>query len=192
MPDVDEGDYDFDQYLDRVLMGGREEREISIVDYREDWPRRFMAERRRIQEALGTAARGIEHIGSTAVPGLGAKPIVDVMVTVEDPDDESTYVPQLEGAGYVLRVREQGHRMFRIPARDVHVHFWAVGGEDERRHLLFRDHLRSSEEDRLDYEAVKRGLSERCSDMNHYARAEGEVIEQILRDAEAASLHDKR
>lgn len=175
---------DLDAHLDVVLIGGREEREIQIVDYSEEWPRRFEAERQRIQGALGVTARRIEHIGSTAVPGLAAKAIVDVMVSVENPDEESTYVPHLERVGYVLRVREPGHRMLRAPARDVHVHVWPVGGEDERRHLVFRDRLRSNESDRADYERTKRELAGYWRDMNHYAKAKGSVIERIMSRAD--------
>ena len=99
--------------LDEMLIGGREERVIEIVDYRPEWAGRFSAEASRIRGAVGSAARRIEHVGSTAVPGLAAKPIVDIMVTVDDADDESRYLRQLERAGFQLRVREPGHRMFR-------------------------------------------------------------------------------
>lgn len=132
---------DFDAVLDAVLIGGREVREIRIVECSESWPRRF-------EGALGATAQRVEHIGSTAVPSLAAKPIVDILVAVTDPDDESTYLPRMEAAGYVLRVREPGHRMLRTPERDVHVHIWPAGGEDERRDLVFRDRLRESAEDR--------------------------------------------
>jgi len=171
----------FDEYLDRVLIGGREERDIRVVEYSELWPRRFETERRRIEGLLGETARRVEHVGSTAVAGLAAKPIVDIMVTVDDPEDESAYVPQLEGAGYVLRVRESVHRMFRTPARDVHVHVWPAGGQDERRHLAFRDRLRSSPVDRKEYERAKRELVGRWRDMNHYARAKGAAIDRIMK-----------
>ena len=85
-----------DPDLDAVLIGGREQREIVIVDYSSDWPRRFEEERERIATALGAVARRIEHVGSTAVPGLAAKPIIDVLVAVEDPEAEEAYVPALE------------------------------------------------------------------------------------------------
>jgi GrpB-like predicted nucleotidyltransferase (UPF0157 family) len=170
-----------DEYLDRVLIGGREERDIRVVVYSELWPRRFETERRRIEASLGETARRVEHVGSTAVAGLAAKPIVDIMVTVDDPDDELAYVPQLELVGYVLRVREPGHRMFRTPARAVHVHIWPADGQDERRHLAFRDRLRSSPVDRKEYERAKRELVGRWRDMNHYARAKGAAIDRIMK-----------
>ncbi len=176
---------ELDRYLDTVLIGGREERVIEIVDYTPTWATRFETERRRISTALGSGARRIEHVGSTAVPGLAAKPVVDIMVTVDDPDDEAGFREQLEAAGYVLRVREPGHRMFRTPERDVHVHIWAFGGADERRHLVFRDRLRSDPADRMEYERAKRSLAGRYRDMNHYAQAKTAVIESIMERATA-------
>jgi GrpB-like predicted nucleotidyltransferase (UPF0157 family) len=107
--------------LDRILIGGRERGPVRLVRSRAVWPARFVRERARIAEALGEAARLIEHVGSTAVPGLDAKPIVDILVAVADPTDPSTRAA-LEGAGYFLRVDEDDHRMFRTPERDVHVH----------------------------------------------------------------------
>ncbi|HEX2047425.1 MAG TPA: GrpB family protein [Acidimicrobiales bacterium] len=180
---MNDDDPEFDASLDAALIGGREEREVVIVDYSPAWPVRFEAERRRIGAALGPVARRLEHVGSTAVPGLAAKPVVDIMVTVADPDDEAAYGPALEAAGYLLRVREPGHRMFRTPERDVHVHIWPAGGEDERRQLAFRDRLRSNAADRAEYERTKRELAGRWRDMNYYARAKGPVIERILERA---------
>lgn len=173
-----------DRELDAVLLGGREQRRIVIVDYDAGWPARFAAERARVRQALGAWALGIEHIGSTAVPGLAAKPIIDMVVTVEDPEDESKTVPALTAAGYELRVREPGHRMFRTPERDVHVHIWSVEDPEVGRCLRFRDRLRDSPEDRRTYEQRKRVLARRdWTDMNHYADAKGPVIEAILAHA---------
>jgi GrpB-like predicted nucleotidyltransferase (UPF0157 family) len=172
---------DRDAYLDQVLIGGREKRKIVIVGYDPAWPDRFEAERRRVRDALGPAALRIEHIGSTAVPGLGAKPIVDVMVTVQDPEDDAGIIPSLESAGYVLRVREPGHRMFRTPNRDVQIHVWADSDPEVERHLVFRDRLRSSPEDRVAYERLKRALALRdWSDMNDYADAKSDLIAAII------------
>lgn len=168
-------------YLDRVLIGGREKRAIVIADYDPQWPKRFEAEAARIRSALGVSALRIEHIGSTAVPGLAAKPIIDVLVGVEDPNDEPALRPRLERAGYELRVREPDHLMFRTPARDVHVHLWRDGDPDVERHLRFRDRLRSSPVDRAAYEELKRGLARReWTDMNDYADAKTGLIDAIL------------
>ena len=119
--------------LETGLIGGLEKREIRVVDYDPTWPTTFERHRGIIAKALGNAAWRIEHIGSTSVPGLAAKPIIDMLVVVEDSADESTYLPQLETAGYVLRVRESDwneHRMFRTPETDVHVHVYSAGCEE--------------------------------------------------------------
>lgn len=162
-------------------MGGPEQREIVIVDYDGQWPARFELERDRIRCALGARARRVEHIGSTSVPGLAAKPVVDVLVTVADADDEAAFAGSLEDAGYVLRVREPGHRMFRTPSRNVHVHVWGDTDPEVDRHLAFRDRLRASPSDRADYQRLKRELAEReWPDVNSYAEAKGPFIASVL------------
>jgi GrpB-like predicted nucleotidyltransferase (UPF0157 family) len=174
-------DQDRDAYLDSILIGGREQRKIVIVDYDAGWPELFERQRTRISDALGANALRIEHMGSTAVPGLAAKPIIDVLVTVEDADDESRFAPALEAVGYQLRVREPRHRMFRTPAKNVQVHIWADTDPDVERHLAFRDRLRTSAEDRAEYEALKRDLARRdWGDMNDYADAKDDLIAAIL------------
>jgi GrpB-like predicted nucleotidyltransferase (UPF0157 family) len=168
-----------------VLIGGSERRPIAIVSYDPYWADRFEHERVRIRRALGTRGRRIDHIGSTAVPGLAAKPIVDIDLSVDDPDDEAAYLPALERAGYQLRVRERGHRMLRTPDLEVHVHVCPAGGEWERRHLLFRDWLRVDAVDRGRYVAAKRQLARRdWPDMNAYADAKTTVIHEITARAE--------
>lgn len=173
--------------LETGLIGGVEKRKVEIVDYASTWPGTFVKHAELIARALGAAAFRIEHIGSTSVPNLAAKPIVDILVVVADSANESAYRSQLEAAGYVLRVREPDwheHRMFRTPARDVHVHIYSVGGPEIERNLRFRDHLRASADDRLHYEATKRTLAMRdWPDMNAYAEAKTEVIEAILAKA---------
>jgi GrpB-like predicted nucleotidyltransferase (UPF0157 family) len=176
---------DLDSYLDRVLIGGRERRDIVIEGYNPDWPKRFERERDRIAGALGPRCGRIDHVGSTAVPGLAAKPIIDIQLVVSDVDDEDSYLPALVAAGYVLRVRDLGHRMFRTPDFGVHVHLWKSEADVHRR-ILFRDWLRRSDEDRQRYENLKRQLAERqWEDMNYYAQAKGELIAKIMERAEA-------
>lgn len=166
---------------DLELIGGPEPRPVVIVEYDPAWPARFEVERTRIADALPHAS-AIDHIGSTSVPGLGAKPIVDIQVHV-DGDLDATVAP-LEAAGYRLRVREPGHRMFRTPTRDVHVHLWADPA-DERRHVLFRDWLRVDAADRDLYERTKRELAtHEWPDMNGYADAKSDVVAAILSRAE--------
>ena len=177
----DDAGREHDDDRDGVLIGGPEERVIDIVDHRAEWAERFNQEKARIEAAVGPVARRIEHIGSTAVPELAAKPVVDVMLSVDDPEDESSYLPAMERAGYVLRVREPGHRMFRTPGRDVHVHVWKAGSDDEQRHLVFRNRLRSHADDRAEYEQKKRDLATQFHDMNAYADAKSAVIEKIVR-----------
>lgn len=167
------------------LVGGVEKREIRLVAHDPAWPLRFATHRRRIAEALGDVAQRIDHVGSTSVEALAAKPILDIQVSVAEPDDESTFVPALQVAGYQLRVRSPGHRMLRTPRLDVHVHLCRAGGGWERRHLLFRDRLRADEDDRRLYEAVKRQLAAReWDDMNQYADAKSQVIAEIMARAE--------
>jgi hypothetical protein len=101
----DDNESEFDALLDRVLIGGREKRAIVIVDYDPSWPKRFEAQRERIIKALGPALLRIEHIGSTSVPGLAAKPIIDILISVADVELEAAYAQHLEAAGYILRVR---------------------------------------------------------------------------------------
>lgn len=179
-------DEDHDDYLDSVLIGGRESVSITIVSYDATWPRRFRELRRRVELALAVTALSVEHIGSTSVPGLAAKPIIDMLLTVRSVDDEAAYVDALEQVGFVLRVREPGHRMFRTPERDVHLHVYAPGEQAVVDYLDLRDWLRESESDRALYVATKRDLAEReWSDMNHYADAKSDVIRAVLGRAKA-------
>jgi GrpB-like predicted nucleotidyltransferase (UPF0157 family) len=168
------------------LIGGPERRPLVIAEYSDAWPRRFVEEEARIRAALGDVAQVIEHVGSTSVPGLAAKPIIDVCVAVVDIDDEASYQPALVDAGYELRVREAGHRMFRTPARDVHVHVYRVGDREIDAYLVFRDHLRRDATDRARYERLKRALATRdWPDMQHYADAKGPLVREILARARA-------
>lgn len=171
---------------DEVFIGGPERRDVVLVDHDPAWAGRFAAERRKIETALGDAAFRVEHIGSTAVPGLVAKAIVDILVTVADADAEPGYLPALEGAGYVLRVREPGHRMVRTPQLDVHVHVLAEQNPAAAAYLTFRDRLRSDPTDRARYAATKRQLASRdWPTVNHYAKAKTDVIAEILARAAA-------
>jgi GrpB-like predicted nucleotidyltransferase (UPF0157 family) len=154
-------------HLESVLIGGREPVSIVVRDYDPEWPSRFESVRDRIRAALGSPALVVEHIGSTAVPELAAKPIIDVLLTVADTEDESGYAPALERAGFVLRVREPGHRMFRTPERDVHVHVYQHDAPAVTDLLDLRNWLRRAKADRELYAATKRELAQRTwLDMN--------------------------
>jgi GrpB-like predicted nucleotidyltransferase (UPF0157 family) len=162
------------------LVGGIEKRVLVLADHDPQWPEMYSEQERRIRTALGTAAVQIEHIGSTSVPRLAAKPIIDVLVTVGDITAEEDYLNQLLDAGYELRVREPGHRLVRTPVRDVHVHVLEVGDEAADEYLQLRNHLRTHPEDRDLYERTKRALIDQdWPDMNAYAEAKTEVIAEI-------------
>lgn len=173
-----------DRSRETVLIGGPENREIVIVDYDPSWPKRFEEHARRIRDALEGKAISIEHVGSTSVPGLAAKPIIDIDLVVKDSSDELSYLPVLEAAGYVLRVREPGwheHRMMRTPEADVHVHIFSPGAPELERHVRFRNRLRVNEEDRDLYGSTKRRLATLSwESMDAYSEAKTEVIEGIL------------
>ena len=166
------------------LIGGVERRTVRLQASSPRWPADFAAQARVIRAALGAAARRIEHIGSTSVPGLAAKPIIDLLLVVEDSSEETSYLPALEQAGYQLRVREpeaNEHRMFRTPDLSVHVHVYSTGSAEIDRYLVFRDRLRRNTNDRRRYEAAKRALAARdWPDMNAYAAAKSEVVESII------------
>jgi GrpB-like predicted nucleotidyltransferase (UPF0157 family) len=169
------------------IVGGTEKRDLFLVGHDPAWATAYAEQERRIRAALGPAAVQVEHIGSTSVPGLAAKPIIDVLLTVEDLTAEEDYLDQLLGAGYELRVREPGHRLVRTPARDVHVHVLRVGDEAADAYLLFRDRLRSDAADRALYERTKRALvSQDWPDMNAYADAKTEVVTGIRERAREA------
>jgi GrpB-like predicted nucleotidyltransferase (UPF0157 family) len=178
-----------EERIREVIIGEIESPDILIAGYDPAWPERFRLEEASIRAALGEAALSVEHIGSTSVPGLAAKPIVDILLVVEDSAQEASYVPALQEAGYVLRVREPDfdeHRMFRTPHKDVHVHVFSAGSKEIERYLLLREHLRENEEDRDLYARTKRELAMReWPSMDHYAEAKTEVIEGIIARAAA-------
>ena len=171
---------------DGVFIGGPEKRAIVIEDYDPGWTARFEQAKVSLREALGPRARRIEHFGSTAVPGLAAKGIIDVMVTVDDADDEPAFGPPLEAHDFAIRVRQPGHRMYRPPTQDVHVHVFTHGSEGARVRLLFRDWLRHSPADRRLYEETKRALArQEWEATNDYSDAKGGVVAEILVRAQA-------
>jgi GrpB-like predicted nucleotidyltransferase (UPF0157 family) len=167
------------------LIGGPEKRAIVIAPYSSTWPATFEEHRRRIDDALGALASRVDHIGSTAVRDLPAKPIIDIQISVPDVEQEPSYLEPLVAVGYELRVREPGHRMLRTPVLDVHVHVCEAGSDWERRHLLLRDWLRQSVDDRQAYAELKTRLQEQSWEtMNHYADAKSALISEMAHRAE--------
>lgn len=171
---------------------------VLVVDPDPAWPDLFEQDRAAITSALGATALAVEHVGSTSVPGLPAKPVIDVLLLVPDSADEPAYLPALLAAGYHLRVREPDWLEHRVVARrvadadphDVNVHVFSPGAADREvaRMRMFRDWLRTHPEDRDRYAATKRQLASRpWRYVQDYADAKTEVVEAILALAGAPS-----
>ena len=161
---------------------------IEVVPYRDEWAAAFAEWRARLSGVLGDTAVRLEHVGSTAVPGLAAKPVIDIQVSVRDVDDERSYVLAIESLGIALRSRDVGRRYLR-PAggapRTVQVHVVDAGSEWEREHLLFRDFLRADAEVRSRYGRLKLDLAERYRDDRlAYNEAKTGFVLDALEEAE--------
>jgi GrpB-like predicted nucleotidyltransferase (UPF0157 family) len=155
---------------------------IAIEDYDPAWADRYEAIAAALLGALGDRVLGLEHVGSTSVPGLAAKAIVDIDLTIADAEDEVQYIPVLEKLGYVLVLREpwwHGHRMLVDAKEDVHLHVWPQGAPELVRHRLFRDWLRTHPEDRELYASAKRHLVDKAAD-GDYTMDKSEVIDAIF------------
>jgi GrpB-like predicted nucleotidyltransferase (UPF0157 family) len=161
---------------------------IHLEEYNADWPRLFEREAARIRAALGDRALQVEHTGSTSVPGLAAKPIIDILLVVPNSADESAYVPALEAAGYTLTIREPDwyeHRLFKGPDTNINVHTFSPGCSEIERMLLFRDWLRSHPADRERYERTKRELAmQDWKYVQNYADAKTAIVEDIIAKAQ--------
>ncbi len=164
---------------------------IELVAYDSAWPELFAREERRIRSLLGERALRVEHVGSTSVPGLLAKPRIDMLLVVADSADEAAYVPDLETAGYRLTIREPdwyAHRLFKGPDTDINLHTFSLGCPEVDRMLLFRDWLRGHPEDRDVYAQAKRELAQRhWQYVQHYADAKTAVVEAIIARARSAA-----
>jgi GrpB-like predicted nucleotidyltransferase (UPF0157 family) len=170
------------------LVGGAEPLQVQLRDYDPRWALIYLDQRTRILDALAGQDVEVEHIGSTAVPGLAAKPVVDIVIAVPDITAEEDYLDQLVKAGYELRTREREHRLVRTPERDVHVHVYERGSPAVAEYLLLRDHLRTNGEDRAIYAGVKQALMRQSwDDTNDYAAAKNDVITAIKARARAAN-----
>jgi GrpB-like predicted nucleotidyltransferase (UPF0157 family) len=157
---------------------------ILIANYDPQWPELFGREAERIRRALGQRALQIEHVGSTSVPGLAAKPVIDILLVVADSGDEEGYAPALEAAGYVLRIRETNwhqHRMFKGPDTDINLHVFSSACPEIDRMLLFRNWLRGNTADRDLYARTKLELAEKeWKYVQNYADAKSLVVEEIM------------
>jgi GrpB-like predicted nucleotidyltransferase (UPF0157 family) len=162
---------------------------VRIQEYDPAWPGLFEAEAAKIRRALGDRAIAVEHAGSTSVAGLAAKPIIDIVLVVADSADEPNYVPALQAAGYVLRIREPDwhqHRMLRGSDPSLNLHVFSAGCPEVDAMLRFRDWLRTHDDDRDLYQRTKRELAGRdWTFMQDYADAKTAVVQEIMRRASA-------
>lgn len=165
---------------------------VLMMDYDPIWPQMFEHEAARLRVALGERILLLEHVGSTAVPGLAAKPKIDMLLAVANSADEAAYVPDMLAAGYLLQVREPDwyeHRMFKGPEADINLHVFTLGCEEIERMSLFRDWLRSNVADRELYERTKRDLArQNWKYMQNYADAKTAVVKEIMARAEQGNL----
>ena len=188
----------YERDLAEVTIGGPRPLpgSVEIHDYDPDWPRLYEREEERIRAVLGDRVIRIEHVGSTSVPGLPAKPLIDVALEVPDSADEAAYVPALEAAGYRLRIREPEwfeHRLLKGPDTDVNVHVFSAGCEEVDRMLLFRDWLRENAADRELYAERKRELAGRdWKYMRQYADAKTAVVQEIMARASGEERNPRR
>ena len=175
-----------DEYMSSVTIGDRRRVDgpIHLADSDPDRPVLYEREATRIRGILGDRVRLLEHVGSTSVPGLPAKPIVDMLLAVVDSADEPTYVPAMEAGGYILRIREPDwheHRVFKGPDTDINLHVFSDGSSEVERMLAFRDRLRTHDDERQRYEDAKRELAARhWVYVQDYADGKGEVVEAII------------
>ena len=157
--------------------------QVVLVEYDENWPTMFEQEARCVREALGDRVIVLEHIGSTSVPGLIAKPCIDMVLGVPNSADEEAYRPQLDAAGFVLRIRQPDwneHRVFKSERINVNLHVWSADSPEITRHIAFRDWLRTHPDDREAYAAAKRELAASgFRTMPEYADAKDEIVAQI-------------
>jgi GrpB-like predicted nucleotidyltransferase (UPF0157 family) len=162
--------------------------QVIVVPYDSRWPQSFAIERAAITRALGPLQIRIEHIGSTAVPGLAAKPIIDIMVGVVDLADFDSKRMTLDGLdyGYVPEFEKQmpDRRFFRKPnagIRTHHLHVVQFESAFWSRHLAFRDRLRKDPKTAAEYAKVKLSLAAKfLNDRDQYTDAKGQFIEKLL------------
>ena len=175
-----------EDYIEHVTVGRPppQYQEVVIADYDPEWPQWFERAAERIRAALGDKVLELDHVGSTSVPGLPAKPLIDINLVVADTTDEGTYVPPLEAIGYELRIREPNwyeHRLLRGYDPPVNLHVFPQGCEEVEQMRRFRDHLRESEADRELYARTKRELAaQQWKYVQNYADAKSAVVQEIL------------
>ena len=191
MPKPEREDYS-DEDIASAFVGEapRLSGKVTLAEYDPEWPKLFEREAERIRGILGDQVVILEHVGSTSVPGLPAKPIIDIMLIVPDSDDEDAYAAPLAAAGYRLTIREpdwERHRMFKGPDTNINLHVYSPDNGQTERYRLFRDRLRAHPEEFQLYLAKKRELAGRTwKYIQNYADAKTEVIDEIIERARAA------
>jgi len=175
-----------DEKLQEVTVGKVKSHHapITLLEYDPHWPQLFEREAERIYSILGNKVLQLEHVGSTSVPGLCAKPIIDMLLVVKDSADEATYVSDLEEAGYTLRIREPDwleHRLFKGPDTDINLHVFSECASEIDRMMRFRNWLRTNHSDRDKYALVKRKLATRkWKYVQDYADAKDSIVHEIM------------
>lgn len=165
---------------------------VHLSPYNPQWPKMFAQLAKQIHETLGDKVLRLEHVGSTAVPKLSAKPIIDMILVVADSRDEASYVTPLEKNGFTLRIREpewHEHRLLKSSPITGSLHVFSEGCEEIEKMLVFRDWLRKNENDRVRYENKKRELAAQTwKYRQNYADAKSEIVQEILTRATQSQL----
>ncbi|ROT42859.1 UPF0157-domain-containing protein [Sodiomyces alkalinus F11] len=188
-PDGITKDYEYDPAAVQRVNFRTVKQPRAIVDPDPSWPQAFESIKRRIADALGAKALLVSHVGSTSVPSLPAKPIIDIDLTVPDATDEPSYVPALESAGFLFLTREphwHEHRLFTTAEPHCNLHVFAKGSAEPLRHLIFKEWLLANEDDKQLYVRAKReaaAASVAAMSMMDYNLRKQDVIRQTLRRA---------
>lgn len=157
--------------------------DITIVPYQSDWPEKFKIEKENLQKVFGGAALEIEHIGSTSIPGSAAKPIIDIVVMIEDYRQADTFTPQLASIGYIVQPgsTERNYYSKGMPT-DVHLSIaFAERGGFWPRQILFRDYLRKHADVRQEYERLKKELLQADpTGRGSYLEGKTEFVHRVL------------
>ncbi|MFO1015184.1 MAG: GrpB family protein [Caulobacteraceae bacterium] len=157
---------------------------IHLADYDPRWPAWYAKEEAKLTRALEGLDHTLWHVGSTSVPGLAAKPLIDILLAVPDAAREADYVDRIESTGYRLHLREPNwheHRLFKGPRPPVNLHVFSAGSSEITRMLAFRDRVRAHDDERALYEAEKRRLAAQVwARTQDYADAKSTVVEAII------------
>jgi len=177
----DEFDPDDDVRVERRIVDAP----IAVIEADPTWPTLYAEIAARVRGALGDRVLELEHVGSTSVPGLAAKPVIDIDLTVADSSDEKAYVPELEAVGFVLLIREpkwHEHRCLMLDEPRVNLHVWSPGCPEAIRTRMFRDWLRSHPDDRDRYAHAKRASATASNMAGESVVAYNQRKQPVIRD----------